>query len=96
MSGRLKLRVISYDVSDSRRRRRVAGILEKLGTRVQYSVFEVLVTETALKRAIAELEQAIDEGDSIRLYSLDLRSQRQSRILGMAAPIDSALGHWLF
>ena len=32
--------VVSYDVSDDRRRRKVAKIMEGYGYRVQYSVFE--------------------------------------------------------
>jgi CRISPR-associated protein Cas2 len=32
--------VVSYDISDDKRRRKVAQIMEGYGYRVQYSVFE--------------------------------------------------------
>lgn len=63
--------VISYDVTDDRRRARVARKLLDYGTRVQYSVFECSVSEDTLKRVLAELEQIIEPAeDSVRCYRL--------------------------
>lgn len=48
--------VVAFDVSSDRRRRKIVKVLEKYGTRVNYSVFECLVTEgdaMELKRRIA-------------------------------------------
>ncbi|MBC7317262.1 MAG: CRISPR-associated endonuclease Cas2, partial [Chloroflexi bacterium] len=40
--------VISYDIPNDRHRLRIAHLLEGYGERVQYSVFEVWLTEKQL------------------------------------------------
>lgn len=64
--------VISYDISDDKRRRKVVKVLEGVGYRVQYSVFEAELTTrqyTALKRRLKPLV-APKTTDSIRYYRL--------------------------
>ena len=53
--------VVAYDVSDDRRRSHVVKILEKVGLRINYSVFECLLTDAQYER----LKQ--DIGDKINL-----------------------------
>jgi len=66
--------VVTYDVTTTtaagrRRLRRVAKICEGYGQRVQYSVFEVVCSQTDFAKLIRKLEEAIDTGeDSLRLY----------------------------
>jgi CRISPR-associated protein Cas2 len=63
--------VVSYDVSKDRSRRKVAGILAGVLTRVQYSVFEGEVPAKVLAGAVKRALRFIDpETDSLRVYHL--------------------------
>jgi len=63
--------VISYDVTDDRRRGRMAKVLSNYGKRVQYSVFECLLTKDALRDLTDKLLGLYDKAaDSIRIYHL--------------------------
>jgi CRISPR-associated protein Cas2 len=60
-----------YDVCDEKRLRRVAGVMERYGARVQKSVFECWLTDRVLARMKEEVRQEMDaQEDSLRLYSL--------------------------
>ena len=71
--------LITYDVSTqdtagSRRLRNVAKACEAHGQRVQYSVFECLLTDTQFRKLRHQLEQLIDtQTDSLRFYLLGNR-----------------------
>lgn len=66
--------LVTYDIAETegvgqRRLRSVAGICEKYGERVQFSVFECRLSSTKLARMIGELEEAIDRRkDSVIVY----------------------------
>lgn len=68
--------LVTYDintVSDGgvRRLARVAAVCERYGTRVQFSVFECRLSDTALHRLMDELLEVMDTRlDSIFLYRL--------------------------
>ncbi len=63
--------VIAYDVSDDRRRARVAKRLEAVADRVQGSVFEADLNDKALARLLEQLDKAIEaETDGVRVYRL--------------------------
>jgi len=63
--------VVSYDVTDDRRRTRLAHALEDFGVRVQYSVFECRLEPAQIERLSARVVKLIDqEKDSVRLYRL--------------------------
>lgn len=89
------LRVICYDVACDRRRRRVAKLLEERATRVQFSVFEARLSGRALRSLIASVEQALDKGDSIRVYTIGRTGERESSVHGSGVPIESEAGYWL-
>lgn len=64
--------VVSYDISNNKRRRKIAKLMENYGTRVQYSVFECRLTKpryNELYSRLAELMEDDHEG-SIRFYQL--------------------------
>lgn len=42
--------VVAYDVSDDKRRSHVVKILEKVGVRINYSVFECLLTDVQFEK----------------------------------------------
>lgn len=71
MSKRRSCHIIVYDIPRDRRRNKVAAILEGYGDRVQYSVFECLLTKDQFEALWKELGRVVDESeDSIRAYRL--------------------------
>jgi len=52
--------LLTYDISETKIRTKVANILSKLGKRVQYSCFEVECTEKELRELSARLKKEID------------------------------------
>jgi CRISPR-associated protein Cas2 len=70
MSDRAALRVITYDIADDRRRRRVAEILEAHAVRVQESVFEWRASERKLARLMVGLRALVTAEDSLRVYTI--------------------------
>jgi len=88
--------VFSYDVSENKRRRKIARMLEKSATRVQYSVFETRMTKTKAEVLGQRLAAMLGEGDSIRVYSIGHDGERRSRVYGDGAAFESDAGYWLF
>lgn len=64
--------VISYDISDDRRRNKIARLLEGYGYRVQYSVFECELDGRQLLKLQRELRLLVRGalGESARFYPL--------------------------
>lgn len=65
--------LLVYDVGvmeGEQRLRRVARICEGYGTRVQKSVFELVLNDDHMIRLKADLEKVMDPGaDSVRIYT---------------------------
>ena len=77
------LYLISYDISDDDRRRRVYEALKDFGRRVQFSVFECDVDEAGLRELSARIDFEIDGStDSCRFYRLCKACAAEVRILG--------------
>ena len=89
--------VISYDISDDKRRREVAKIIEGYGYRVQYSVFECDLKRQQMKALQKALRPQVKarEGDSIRFYlipadavvKIQVMGNDHTRILGVVAVV---------
>ena len=76
--------VISYDIADDKRRNKVAKCLENYGTRVQYSVFEVICEKEMIEKIIDELKQIVVlNQDSIRIYCLCGKCILDIKIIGI-------------
>lgn len=60
--------LVSYDISDPKRLRRVARMLEGFGVRLQYSVFECPLDEMRLARLKAELEPLVNHDEDQVLF----------------------------
>jgi CRISPR-associated protein Cas2 len=61
--------VIAYDISDDRRRARVAAILQTYGDRVQRSVFVCAIEAGLLAEARERISEIIDpETDSVYVF----------------------------
>jgi CRISPR-associated protein Cas2 len=63
--------IITYDIADSRRLRRVAKLMEQRGIRVQKSVFECWLDDEQRHALFAQLESVLDKArDSVRWYTI--------------------------
>lgn len=63
--------VVSYDISDDRRRTRLHRALKGFGMRVQYSVFECILDEPEVARLKTIVHRIIKrDADHVRYYRL--------------------------
>ncbi|MCX7994989.1 MAG: CRISPR-associated endonuclease Cas2 [candidate division WOR-3 bacterium] len=63
--------VVSYDISDDRRRRTVFNILKDHGNHVQFSVFECNLDSDQLRRMHQRIQSVINMNeDNVRFYIL--------------------------
>ncbi|MBX3057907.1 MAG: CRISPR-associated endonuclease Cas2 [Anaerolineae bacterium] len=76
--------IVSYDISDDKRRRKVATIMEGYGYRVQYSVFECDLTAQQFRKLKGELRPYIKtkEMESIRFYPLPADAAEKVEVMG--------------
>lgn len=76
--------VVSYDISNDRRRRKVAQIMEGYGYRVQYSVFECDLDARKLRELQQRLRPLVSKkaGESVRFYSLCAECRKRINVLG--------------
>lgn len=76
--------IVSYDVSDDRRRTKIAKVLLNFGVRVQKSVFECRIDDRQYLKMKAQVDKEIDaEEDSVRYYSICLRCSGNVQISGL-------------
>lgn len=63
--------VVAYDIEDDRNRSRISKILEKYGTRVNFSVFECMFTDTQFLQVQAKVEKSVNKHcDKVVYYSI--------------------------
>lgn len=75
--------IVVYDVVSDKRRLKVARFLESLGDRVQYSVFELYLTDKELNQLLKRVGKLIfDEEDAVRVYALCSACYRKVQSLG--------------
>jgi len=74
--------LVSYDISDDRRRTAVAKTLLDYGSRVQYSTFECILDNTLLEEMIERLSRIVDAEDSVRIYVMCAKCEKIITILG--------------
>jgi len=90
------LTVFTYDVTQDRRRRRVARLLEDAATRVQDSVFEARLTRARAEALSQRVAAELGTGDSLRVYVLAADGEARSRTFGDGPPFESDADCWLF
>lgn len=77
------LHVVVYDIPDDGRRVKLARALEDFGTRVQYSVFECVLTAEQVGTMMERLQRLVDPArDQVRVY----------RLCGACEPVIAILG----
>ncbi|HWP34537.1 MAG TPA: CRISPR-associated endonuclease Cas2 [Thermodesulfobacteriota bacterium] len=81
--------VVSYDVTDDRKRARLARFLLGYCERVQKSVFEGEVAERRLEGLRRGLGRLIDQKvDSVRLYTLCARCRLATEVIGTGVYVE--------
>lgn len=86
------LYVIAYDIPSDKRRKKVADLLEGYGKRVQYSVFECILSEKKYLELQHRLRPRLNlEEDSVRMYPLSRHTLGQVEVWG-GPPLTSGPG----
>ena len=66
--------IISYDISDTKKRAKFNKYIKKFGNMLQYSVYEIDNSERILSNIIADLnnkwKKIFDESDSVYVFKL--------------------------
>lgn len=77
--------VVSYDISDNKRRSKIAKIMEGYGYRVQYSVFECELDRKKLAELMQRLRPLVNKKaeESIRIYPLSAESEKKLKVIGL-------------
>ncbi len=68
MKAKKQFWVIAYDIVDDRNRNRIANFLEKHGQRVNYSVFECMLTDSQFEKVKKQIEKWMDTDDDRIVY----------------------------
>ena len=66
--------IVSYDISNDKKRRHFQKFIEKFGHRIQYSVYEIENSDRILNNVVNQIEnkfeKKFDESDSVLLFVL--------------------------
>ncbi len=76
--------VVSYDIVSDQRRHKVMKALEGFGKRVQYSVFECLLTVPQIVDLQRRLKKLAGKDDSVRFYFISNDDVKRIALLGGA------------
>ncbi len=74
--------IVSYDISDDKRRNKISRELLNWGKRVQYSVFECELEPEKIYRMKRRLEYILEDEDSLRVYVLCADCSKKTEIYG--------------
>lgn len=77
------LYVVTYDIPSDKRRKKVSDLLEGYGHRVQYSVFECVLTSEKYSELRRRLKKRVKPGeDCVRFYPLSGHTLTQVEVWG--------------
>lgn len=86
------LYLITYDIPVNRRRKKIADLLEGYGRRVQYSVFECILTRDQYTELQQRLKRhVLPAEDSVRFYPVSRHTLAQVETWG-GVPLTTAPG----
>jgi len=77
--------LVCFDISDDKKRDKIASLLEEYGIRVQRSVFEIEINKTNLKKLTEKIKKLIKKEDSIRFYFMQNDTIRKSFYFGFGS-----------
>jgi CRISPR-associated endonuclease Cas2 len=89
-----QLIVICYDIASDATRRKMASRLERVGVRVQKSVFETRMRARRAQGLGEKLARLLGPEDSLRLYTVGRGGHAMSRAWG-ATPMAGAEDFWV-
>lgn len=89
------LTVFAYDISENKRRRRMAALLEKVATRVQGSVFEAYLSRAKTLSISQRAAAHLGDGDSLRVYAIGANGMERSRSYGDGPPLEPEPDYWI-
>ncbi len=85
--------MISYDIPDDKRRKKVYDLLSGYGKWVQLSVFECVLTPRQFRELQQRLKKRVKlQEDSIRFYPLSQHTLGQIEAWGVSEPITQLPG----
>lgn len=88
--------IISYDISDDKRRNKVAKELEGYGERKQYSVFECDISASDHNKLWKQLSKLVDHNsDSVLSYPICKSCAGKSKQLGIKLAIFSKVDYYI-
>lgn len=82
----MSLYVVAYDISDDKRRERVARVLLHYGERMQRSVYQVVLEPDEVPLLCREVGAHLSPQDTLHILPIDLRDAR--RRLSWQHPFD--------
>lgn len=63
--------MVTYDISDDKRRDQIVKVLEAIGVRMNYSVFECVLTDVQYRNMCRKLEKiVVKREDWVNIYPL--------------------------
>lgn len=83
--------VVVYDIPCNKRRKKVSDLLEGYGQRVQYSVFECVLSVAKYNELLTRLEKRVKlSEDSVRFYPLSGHTLGQVKTWGVGPTLTTA------
>jgi CRISPR-associated protein Cas2 len=81
--------LITYDIQNTKKRNKIATLLESHGVRVNYSVFELDISKPKLNNLLKLLKDLASKEDSIRVYNFSKDTIKKSfELLNRPHPFD--------
>lgn len=78
--------VLTYDITNSKNRTKVAALLEGYGYRVNYSVFELDIQKQKLELLLKSIKALCGKSDSVRVYTFSADTIEKSYELNPKHP----------
>lgn len=77
---------MTYDISNTKNRTKIAMLLESYGYRVNYSVFELDIKKHKLDKLLKSIKELYGKNDSVRVYAFSADTIEKSYELNPNQP----------
>ena len=79
--------LLAYDITNDKRRSKIARLMESLGERVQGSVFEAWLNAVELEKLVKKAMKVMNEReDSLRVYTVCATCRPRLKVYGQGRP----------
>lgn len=78
--------LLTYDISNTKNRTKLATLLEGYGYRVNYSVFELDIKKHQFEHLLEEIKPFYEKEDSVRIYLFSVDTLAKSYDLNPKRP----------